>query len=270
MYQFQLEFWNVFKKLFCYNTGLRHLYESKVKAWKNYDRLAQIPINEMKKIIKEENIKTLIIDMDGTLKHRKYGLIEENKKWIQNIRDYVNIYVISNANEELTSKVANELNLPYIYKAKKPSSYGFNKICELTNAKKEEIIVIGDAIRADIIGANKAGITKTILLKDLNIIGLEHGKDEYEIFYYRSLYFIIFSIISSILCVLYYLFKFKRSFLIILNSCSLILIFALRKNITTLYNKHKHDFNFFSIIHIFLWIVSIYWIYVIIKIYNKF
>ena len=108
------------------------------------------------------------------------------------------------------------------------------------------------------------------MLKDLNIIGLEHGKDEYEIFYYRSLYFIIFSIISSILCVLYYLFKFKRSFLIILNSCSLILIFALRKNITTLYNKHKHDFNFFSIIHIFLWIVSIYWIYVIIKIYNKF
>jgi len=207
MYQFQLEFWNGFKKLFCYNTGLRHLYESKIKAWKNYDRLAQIPINDMKELIKKENIKTLIIDMDGTLKHRKYGLIEENKTWIQNIKDCVNIYIISNANEELTSKVANELNLPYICKAKKPSSYGFNKICELTKANKDEVIVIGDAVRADIIGANKAGINKTILLKDLNIIGLEHGKDEFDKFYYNAFNFILYSFCGWIIEMIYHISK---------------------------------------------------------------
>ena len=207
MYQFQLEFWNEFKKLFCYNTGLRKIYENKVKAWKNYDRLIDIPKNEMKEIIKKENIKTLIIDMDGTLKHRKYGLIEENKKWIQSIKDSVNIYVISNANEELTSKVANELNLPYICNAKKPSSYGFNKICELSNSNKNEVIVIGDAIRADIKGAKKAGITKTILLKDLNIIGIEQGKNEYESFYYNSFNFIVYSFCGWIIEMIYHIAK---------------------------------------------------------------
>ena len=123
----------------------------------------------MKEIIKMEKVKTLIVDMDGTLKYYKLGLLDENKKWIQEIKKIVNIYIISNANESLTSKVANELQVEYVCNAKKPSPYGFEKICKLSNSKKEEVIVIGDAIRADIKGAQRAGIEKTILLKDLNI-----------------------------------------------------------------------------------------------------
>ena len=38
--------------------------------------------------------------------------------------------------------------------AKKPKPYGFDKICKETNSTPDEVIVIGDAIRADIIGAN--------------------------------------------------------------------------------------------------------------------
>ena len=161
----------------------------------------------MKNIIKEENIKTLIIDMDGTLKYYKKGLIKENKDWVNKIKKHVNVYVISNANKELTSKVSDELNVKYVYSAKKPKSYGFEKICKETNSLPNEVIVIGDAIRADIIGANKYGIEKTILLKDLNLLGLDKGINEYEKFYYNAFVFILLSFLGWIIETIYHFAK---------------------------------------------------------------
>ena len=37
-------------------------------------------------IIKKDKIKTLILDMDGTLKYYKKGLIKENKDWVNRIK----------------------------------------------------------------------------------------------------------------------------------------------------------------------------------------
>lgn len=207
MRQFQLNFWNEFKKIFCYYTGLRNIVEAHINPWKKYDRLVDIPISEMKKIIKEENIKTLILDMDGTLKYYKKGLLKENKEWVNKIKKIANVYIISNANKDLTSKVANELEVNYIYSAKKPSSYGFDKICKNTNCSPNEVVVIGDAIRADIIGANNYGIDKTILLKDLNLLGLNKGINEFEKFYYKAFYFILFSLIGWIIETIYHFSK---------------------------------------------------------------
>ena len=104
MKQFQLNFWNEFKKLFCYHTGARLINEKRVKPWKRYERLTDISIGEMKQIIEKEKIKTLIIDMDGTLKHYKLGLINTNKKWVEEIKKYVQVYIISNANDRNPNK----------------------------------------------------------------------------------------------------------------------------------------------------------------------
>lgn len=204
MHSIELSAWNQLKRICCYHTGFRQLYGCSVKPWKKYDRLTDISIEEMKEIIQEENIKAIIIDMDGTLKHYKLGLLDQNKEWVKEMKKFVNIYLVSNANKKYTSKVAQELEVEYIYKAKKPSSYGFERICELSNCKKEEIIVIGDAIRADIVGAKKSGIEKTISLKDLNVIGVEEGKNQYENFYYSVCNFIIYSMIGWIIVLLYH------------------------------------------------------------------
>jgi len=207
MKQFQLNFWNEFKKIFCYHTGFRRWYENRVKPWKRYDRLIDIPIEELKELIVKNKIKTLILDMDGTVKYYKLGLVKENKEWVEEIKKYVTVYIISNANKELTSKVADELQVEYVHSAKKPSSYGFEKICELTNTKKDEVIVIGDAIRADIKGAQRVGIAKTILLKDLNIQGIDPNIDEYDNFYYTSFNFILYSFIGWIIEMIYHIGK---------------------------------------------------------------
>lgn len=169
----KLAVWNDLKKVLCYYTGSRKLLGKVIHPWKKYDRLVDIPIDEFKEIIKDENIKLLILDMDGTLKYYKKGLIDENKNWVNEIKKYVNVCIVSNSNKKRTSKVADELGVDYIYSAKKPLTHGFKKILNNENCDSENTIMIGDALVADIIGAKKAGINKTILLKDLNIIGLK-------------------------------------------------------------------------------------------------
>lgn len=166
---FVLNFWNEFKKIFCYYTGLRFIASKLIKPWRKYNCITDISINEIKSIIKNNKIKVIIVDMDGTLKHRKIGLLDENKKWISSVKKIANVFIISNANERRTSEIANQLDVPYVHLAKKPSKKGFCKILRNKKVKPKECVMIGDALVADIYGAKRVGIEKTILVKDLNI-----------------------------------------------------------------------------------------------------
>lgn len=170
MQQIKLNLWNYIKKVLCYYTGLRFVVNKFVHPWRRYSRLSDIPLNELKKIIREENIKTIILDMDGTLKHYKKGLTKENKKWVKSIKKFVNIYIVSNANNRYTSEIGNELNIPYISSARKPRKKSFQLVCDKTNCSPNEMIMIGDSIKNDVFGAYRFGIKRIILLDDLNMI----------------------------------------------------------------------------------------------------
>ena len=170
MDQLKLNIWHFIVKVFCYGTGIRYILDKIVNPWKRYKRLVDIPTEYMRQIIEDENIKVLVLDMDGTLKHYKKGLLAENKEWVNEIRKYVRIYISSNANKKYTSIVADELKLPYIYKARKPSSKSFKIICEKEKCSSDEMILIGDSIKGDLIGSKKFGIKKIILLSDLSFV----------------------------------------------------------------------------------------------------
>lgn len=168
--QFRINFWNSFKKIFCYYTGLRLLGEKLVRPWKKYDRLIAIPMDELANIIKDEKIKLLIIDMDGTIKHHKKGVSKENINWIREMEKHVKVVMISNANDYYVEKVVKKINIDYLNKAKKPSPKGFITIMNKYSCTKDEVIVIGDSIKSDYIGAKRSGIKRMILLKDLCMI----------------------------------------------------------------------------------------------------
>ena len=170
MDQLKLNIWHFIVKVCCYSTGIRYILDKFVNPWKRYKRLVDIPTEYLKQIIEEEKIKVLVLDMDGTLKHYKKGLLAENVEWVNEIRKYVRIYISSNANKKYTSKVADELRLPYVYKAKKPRSKGFKIICEKEKCSSDEMILIGDSIMVDFIGAKNFGIKRIILLNDLSFL----------------------------------------------------------------------------------------------------
>lgn len=109
-------------------------------------------------LLKSNNIKGLILDVDNTLIDIDRKLIEGAKEWCSNIKQQgIKICILSNTiHEEKVKAVAEELGIPYLYFGRKPSKRGFyraKKLLEIDN--NYEIAVVGDQIFTDVIGANK-------------------------------------------------------------------------------------------------------------------
>lgn len=119
--------------------------------------------------LKEQKIKTLILDVDNTLIDYGQNLKQSVIEWANHIKGHgFKIYILSNSNDKTkVEKVANALDVPYKYFAKKPSKKKFIEIQKEVNQSAKEIAVVGDQIFTDIIGGNRAKMY-TILVDPIN------------------------------------------------------------------------------------------------------
>lgn len=120
-------------------------------------------------ILKENNIKGLILDVDNTLIDFDKNLIEGAKKWCDNLKqNNIRICILSNTNKkEKVARVAKILDLEYIYFAHKPNKKGFYKAQKLLGLKTNEIATVGDQVFTDVFGGNRVGMF-TILTKPID------------------------------------------------------------------------------------------------------
>ena len=109
-------------------------------------------------LLRNNNIKALILDVDNTLIDIDRKLIEGAEEWCEDLKKQgIKICILSNTNrEEKVKDVATRLEIPYINFAKKPFKKGFYRAQKLLEIEKnEEIGVVGDQLFTDIIGANR-------------------------------------------------------------------------------------------------------------------
>lgn len=111
-------------------------------------------------ILNKNNIKALILDVDNTLIDYYKNLAEEKVLWVKNLLSHgIKIYILSNTNKkEKVKTVANKLNLPFEYFARKPSKKGFLKVQNILKLKSKEIAVVGDQIFTDVVGGNRCNM----------------------------------------------------------------------------------------------------------------
>ena len=111
-------------------------------------------------LLKKNNIKALILDVDNTLIDYYKNLPEEKVKWAKDLQGQgMKMYILSNTNKkEKVEKVANELEVEYKLFAKKPLKGGFLKVQKILNIKSENIAVVGDQIFTDVIGGNRCNM----------------------------------------------------------------------------------------------------------------
>ena len=125
--------------------------------------------------LQEHNIKGIILDVDNTLidYYRKFedGTIE----WVNNLKKAgIKFCIVSNTNKlDKVIYVAETLEIPYFYFAKKPFKTGFIKAKEKMGLEAENIAAIGDQIMTDVIGSNRCKmfsiLVKPIQEKDILI-----------------------------------------------------------------------------------------------------
>jgi len=118
------------------------------------DKVTDITIE----LLKENNIKGLILDVDNTLIDFDRNMLEGTEEWIDRMKkNGIKCIILSNSNKiDKVTKVGETLDISFIYFATKPLKRGFKKAQKELGLDSENIAVVGDQIFTDVIGANRS------------------------------------------------------------------------------------------------------------------
>lgn len=128
------------------------------------ERVTDINLN----LLSELNAKCIILDIDDTLVPHGHPMPgEEIFAWVNELKENnIEIMLVSNNFRKRVKAFATKLNLPYVYMGLKPLAYGIKKALKISKIPRENVLVIGDQIFTDILGANFVKV-KSILVNPL-------------------------------------------------------------------------------------------------------
>lgn len=128
-------------------------------------------------ILKKNNIKCIIFDLDNTLMMVSDDIPSSKvKKLVESLKKDFVLYIASNnKSKKRVGKVAEFLDIDYVNYALKPFSRGFKKIMKKENLKPEECSNIGDQIVTDVLAGNRLNML-TILIDPLSNVELKVTK----------------------------------------------------------------------------------------------
>ena len=117
------------------------------------------------KFLKENKIECILLDVDNTLAYQgSQEPFEGAVEWTHEIRSCgINIVIVSNNLKKRVEPFSRKFDLPFVYLSLKPLPFGFNRAKKILKSDRENILVVGDQIFTDILGANLASM-KSILL----------------------------------------------------------------------------------------------------------
>ncbi len=129
-----------------------------------YDSIYEVDLD----LLKKNKIEGLIIDIDNTLVGWDTLLPTITvKEWLEKLVTLgFNICLVSNNNQKRVMYFSKELNIPFIYQARKPMKKNFLAAMEILETTNQRTAIIGDQIFTDVLGGNRLGLT-TILVKPI-------------------------------------------------------------------------------------------------------
>ena len=123
-------------------------------------------------LITKHNLKGLILDVDETLiPWREHKLSPELIEWANEIRQYSDIWLVSNnISESRIRRVAQEIDVPFLYGAGKPSRRKLKIAAEAMKLPLSQIAMVGDRLFTDVLAGNRLGLF-TILVEPMILPG---------------------------------------------------------------------------------------------------
>lgn len=127
-------------------------------------------INEITaEMLRDNNIKGLILDIDNTLVPNHVAEADDNVvKWVEEMKaNGFRLCIVSNGARKRVVRFNERLKLYAVHRAMKPIGGAFLKAGGIMGLDSRQIAVVGDQIFTDIYGGNRAGMF-TILVKPID------------------------------------------------------------------------------------------------------
>lgn len=117
----------------------------------------------------KKGCRGIIFDIDNTLVHHGENSNEKVDRLFRCLhRKGFKTILLTNNDDKRVKRFIKNINTPYICDAEKPAPENFIKAVNVMKLRKGQVIVVGDQIFTDILGANKAGL-KSILVKFIRL-----------------------------------------------------------------------------------------------------
>ena len=116
-----------------------------------------------------KGFRGVIFDIDNTLVHHGDSSTPEIDKLFVRIHAAgLKTLLLTNNDEERVQRFITNIDTEYICDAEKPDTKGYIKAVEKLSIKRSQVVMIGDQLFTDILGANRSGIAG-ILVKFIKL-----------------------------------------------------------------------------------------------------
>ena len=113
------------------------------------------------KVLKKENVKLLLCDLDNTLRlHSEKEPADELQDWVEDCKNAgVKIVIISNnGRKKMMRKFCQPIKVDCVWWAKKPLSKKLTEAMNSYNVPRENTVMLGDKWSTDVLAAKAAKI----------------------------------------------------------------------------------------------------------------
>lgn len=117
----------------------------------------------------EQGYRGLIFDIDNTLVHHGDDSTPEIDQLFRDIQAIgFKTLLLSNNEEKRINRFIENMTTYYICDAEKPKTWGYLKALDIMELEETQVVVIGDQVFTDVLGANRAGLA-SILVKFIRL-----------------------------------------------------------------------------------------------------
>ena len=108
--------------------------------------------------------RAILFDIDNTLVHHGEDATPEIEALFREIHSIgLKTLLLSNNDDASVKRFIRNIDTPYLCDADKPNPEAYRKAAELLGVGKKEVIVIGDQMFTDILGANRCGMPSILV-----------------------------------------------------------------------------------------------------------
>lgn len=131
------------------------------KPTKQFKRVTDIEVE----VLQELDVQAILLDVDETLAlHGSQQPFEGAIEWTQRVtKAGIPIVIVSNNFKRRVAPFAKKFDLPFVSLSLKPLPLGFYRAKRLCGKKVDRVLVVGDQVFTDVLGANLAGMLSILL-----------------------------------------------------------------------------------------------------------